>query len=66
MHKCVRLVSSINSVVVTRKMGLKIMSVLASGKRRIQARCKDLLKVTVQFVRRRICFQQTKSRFSLE
>jgi hypothetical protein len=42
---------------VTRKMVLKITPVLASGRRRFQARCKDLVKVTVKFIRKGICFQ---------
>jgi hypothetical protein len=33
-------------------MVLKIPSVLASGRRRTEARCKDLVKVTVRFIRR--------------
>jgi hypothetical protein len=33
-------------------MVLKITLVLVSGRRRIQARCKDLVKVTVKFIRR--------------
>jgi hypothetical protein len=37
---------------VAGKMELKITSVLASGRRRIQARCKDLVKVTVKYMRR--------------
>jgi hypothetical protein len=35
-------------------MFLKMTSVLVSSRRRIQARCKDLVKVTVQFIRRGI------------
>jgi hypothetical protein len=37
-----------------KKIILKVTSVLASGRRRIQARCKDLVKVTVKFIRRGI------------
>jgi hypothetical protein len=53
-----------HAFVITRKMVLKITLVLASG--RIQARCKDSVKVTVRFIRRGICFQKTESRLSLE
>jgi hypothetical protein len=38
---------------------LKITSVVSYW-RRIQARCKDLVKVTEKFIRRGIHFQQTK------
>jgi hypothetical protein len=51
-------------MIVTRKIVLKITLVLASG--RTQARCKNLVKVTVKFIRRGICFQQPKSRLSPE
>jgi hypothetical protein len=43
------------------KMILKITLVLASG-RRIQAKCKDLVKVTVKLIKKGIHFQQTGSR----
>jgi hypothetical protein len=33
-------------------MALKIASVLVSGRRGIQARCNDLVKATVKFIRR--------------
>jgi hypothetical protein len=39
-------------VLLQEKMILKITLVLASGRRRIQARCKDLVKATVKFIRR--------------
>jgi hypothetical protein len=38
-----------------------ITSVLVSGRRRIQARLKDLVKVIVKFIRKGIYFQQTES-----
>jgi hypothetical protein len=41
-------------------MVLKITSVLAFYRKRVQARCKDSVKVTVKFIRRGIFFQQTK------
>jgi hypothetical protein len=41
-------------------MVLKITLVFASDKRRIQARRKDSVKVTVRFIRKGICFQQTE------
>jgi hypothetical protein len=40
------------SSTVNRKTILKITSVLAPSKRRVQARHKDLVKVTVKFIRR--------------
>jgi hypothetical protein len=36
-------------------------SVLASRKRRIQARCKDSVKVTVKFIRRGYAFNRGKA-----
>jgi hypothetical protein len=45
-----------NIINVTRKMVLKIISVLASGSR-IQARHKDSLKVIVKFIRKGICLR---------
>jgi hypothetical protein len=39
-------------VIVPEKMVLKITSFLVFCMRRIKARCKDLVKVTVKFVRR--------------
>jgi hypothetical protein len=50
-------------VYVTGKMVLKITSVLVSG-RIIQARHKDLVKVTVKLLRRGMCFQQTENTIS--
>jgi hypothetical protein len=47
-------------------MVLKITSVLVSVRRIIQARHKDLVKVTVKFIRKGIRLQQTESRLSLE
>jgi hypothetical protein len=44
------------------KNGLKITLVFASGRRRIQARCKDLVKVTVPFTGGGKCFQWTKGK----
>jgi hypothetical protein len=46
-------------------MALKIISVLPTSIR-VQARCKDSVKVTVKFVRKEIHFQQTESKLSLE
>jgi hypothetical protein len=39
-----------------KKKVLKITSVLAFGRRRIQARWKDSVKGMVRFIRKRICF----------
>jgi hypothetical protein len=39
-----------------KKKGLKIILIFASGRREIQARHKDLVKVTLKFIRRGICF----------
>jgi hypothetical protein len=50
---------------ITRKMALKINLFLASS-RRIQARCKDEIKVIVKFLRKGLYFQQTESGLSLE
>jgi hypothetical protein len=46
-------------------MVLKITSVLASSKR-IQARYKDSVKVTANFIRKGIYFQQVGSGLSLQ
>jgi hypothetical protein len=51
--------------VTGKKMALKI-TVLASGKKWIQARHKDSFKVIVKFIRKGIHFQQTESGLSLE
>jgi hypothetical protein len=48
------------------KMALKIVSVLVSSRRRILARCKYSVKVTVKVIWKRICIQQTESWFFLE
>jgi hypothetical protein len=47
-------------------MALKITSVLASGRRRIQARCKDLVKVIIKFITRGIHFPRADSALSPE
>jgi hypothetical protein len=47
-------------------MILRITLVLAFSRRRIQERHKDLVKVTVKFIRKGIHFQQTESMLSLE
>jgi hypothetical protein len=39
---------------------------LGSGYGRIQARCKDSVKVTVKFIKKGIYFQQTERGLSLE
>jgi hypothetical protein len=45
-------------------MALKIASVVSSGRRGIQARCKDSLKAIVKFIMTES--HQTESRLSLE
>jgi hypothetical protein len=48
--------------IVTGKMVLKMTSVLASC-RRIEARCKDSVKVTVRFTRKHYTFKRLKAGF---
>jgi hypothetical protein len=46
-------------------MILKIISVLVSGRRRIQSKHKDIVKVTVKFIRRGIVGRKEKEKHFL-
>jgi hypothetical protein len=48
---------------VNGKMVLKITSVLPYRRRRIEARCKDSVKVTVKFITKHYTFKRLKAGF---